>query len=94
MKMNSKTKIIIGILIMGIILIPGCIEEKINRDQCTKDSDCVPEQCCHPTSCVNKRFAPNCSGIMCTMVCQGPIDCGAGRCVCKDNKCVVESLRR
>jgi len=21
---------------------------------CSKDSDCVPEQCCHPTACMNK----------------------------------------
>lgn len=68
-------------------------EGKISRDYCIKDSDCIPEQCCHPTSCVNKEFAPDCSGIGCTMVCQGPIDCGAGKCVCKDNKCVVESTK-
>ena len=33
---------------------------------CVTASDCVPEQCCHPTSCVNRNNAPDCSGIMCT----------------------------
>jgi hypothetical protein len=61
---------------------------------CNKDSDCVPEQCCHPTSCVNKDFKPNCEGILCSMICEGPIDCGAGRCACVDNKCKVEKLKK
>lgn len=62
-------------------------------EYCEVDSDCVPEQCCHPTSCVNKKFAPNCGGIFCTEVCQGPIDCGAGKCVCMDNMCIIESTK-
>ncbi|MCK4492239.1 MAG: hypothetical protein KAU03_06420 [Candidatus Altiarchaeales archaeon] len=89
-----RNKIFIGVLVVWVILVSGCIMEEINRQYCSQDSDCVPEQCCHPTSCVNKKFAPDCSGIACTMVCQGSIDCGAGRCICKDNKCVVESMRR
>ncbi|MEM4347078.1 MAG: DUF333 domain-containing protein [Candidatus Altiarchaeota archaeon] len=61
---------------------------------CEKDSDCIPEQCCHPTSCVNKKFAPNCEGIFCTMVCEGPIDCGAGKCSCVDERCIVERSKK
>ena len=60
-------------------------------DYCEIDVDCAPAQCCHPTSCVNRKFSPNCAGLMCTMECRGPIDCGAGRCACINNKCVVES---
>ncbi|MEA3255233.1 MAG: DUF3160 domain-containing protein, partial [Candidatus Altiarchaeota archaeon] len=68
-------------------------ESGVRPDYCLGDSDCVPAQCCHPTSCINKKFAPDCRGIGCTMVCQGPIDCGAGRCACINNKCVVENLK-
>lgn len=62
-----------------------------SKDICEKDSDCVPAQCCHPVSCINKEFAPECKGIMCTMNCQpGTMDCGQGVCVCKNNRCQVE----
>ncbi|MBI5061545.1 MAG: hypothetical protein HZB67_04500 [Candidatus Aenigmarchaeota archaeon] len=61
------------------------------KDFCNVDSDCVPEECCHPTSCVNIQHRPNCEGIMCTAVCQGLIDCGAGKCSCIDNRCQVVS---
>ncbi len=70
------------------------IKEKTGDGEfCQGDTDCVPAQCCHPTSCVNREFSPDCSGIGCTAVCQGPIDCGAGECICRDNRCVVESIR-
>jgi len=56
---------------------------------CTQDSDCVPEQCCHPTSCINKNFKPVCEEF-CSMVCApGTMDCGAGHCACMDNTCHV-----
>lgn len=55
---------------------------------CTVDDDCVPAECCHPTSCINKAEKGVCN-VMCTMNCQGPIDCGAGHCGCVDGKCGV-----
>ena len=58
---------------------------------CVSDSDCVPEQCCHPTTCINREYRESCTGIMCTAMCQGPIDCGAGGCACVNNECVVQS---
>ncbi|HNY89834.1 MAG TPA: DUF4382 domain-containing protein [Methanoregulaceae archaeon] len=64
-------------------LIPG------DPTSCTKDSDCVPAQCCHPTGCVNIRNQPDCSTIACTQVCQGPIDCGAGHCGCVNGTCSI-----
>lgn len=73
----------------------GCLYTIVEDNKkyfCEKNSDCVPEQCCHPTSCINREFAPNCEGIFCTMVCKGPIDCGAGKCSCVNNKCIVEKL--
>jgi hypothetical protein len=56
---------------------------------CTSAEDCVPAQCCHPTSCINKAAAPSCDNVMCTMSCEGPIDCGAGRCGCVNGKCGI-----
>jgi hypothetical protein len=55
---------------------------------CTNDDDCIPAECCHPTSCINKAEKGVCN-MMCTMNCQGPIDCGAGYCGCVNGKCVV-----
>lgn len=61
---------------------------------CTADSDCVPAQCCHPTSCINKVAERSCSGIACTMSCQGPLDCGAGRCGCVKGTCSVVAAQQ
>lgn len=55
---------------------------------CKSDSDCVGATCCHPTSCINKAYKGVCNEL-CTQVCQGPLDCGAGHCGCVDNRCTV-----
>jgi hypothetical protein len=57
---------------------------------CVTDSDCVPDQCCHPTSCINRAFKGVCTEL-CTNVCSGPIDCGAGHCACVNGRCGVAS---
>lgn len=62
---------------------------------CEADVDCVPAQCCHPTSCVPAAQAPDCSDIACTQDCQaGTMDCGQGHCACADGTCtaVIEDL--
>jgi len=56
---------------------------------CTGDADCVPAQCCHPESCINKQFQPDCSAVLCSAACLGPLDCGAGHCRCSEGKCQV-----
>jgi len=56
---------------------------------CTGDSDCVPAQCCHPTTCVNRAYAEDCAAVLCTLSCEGPIDCGAGHCGCVSGTCRV-----
>jgi len=56
---------------------------------CTTDSDCVPRECCHPASCENREYKHVCT-LMCTDVCMGPVDCGAGHCGCVDGKCAVQ----
>ena len=60
---------------------------------CETNADCVPASCCHPNSCVNKDYQPNCASVSCTMECApNTMDCGQGRCVCIDNTCQVEWL--
>ena len=60
-----------------------------NVTSCLQDSDCVPEQCCHATSCINKanKFACN---LFCTQECKpNTLDCGQGSCKCINNKCAA-----
>ncbi len=57
---------------------------------CSQDSDCVPSTCCHAPDCAN-RVAINrtvCT-LLCTDVCSGPLDCGAGTCGCVNGGCAV-----
>jgi hypothetical protein len=55
---------------------------------CKTDLDCVPKQCCHPTSCINKEFKGVCN-LACTASCEGPIDCNVGSCKCLEGSCEV-----
>jgi hypothetical protein len=55
---------------------------------CTSDADCVPEQCCHPSGCINRAYKQVCTEL-CTTVCLGPIDCGAAHCGCVNGRCGV-----
>jgi len=59
--------------------------------ECSVDSDCVPATCCHANACIPKEQEPNCSGVFCTAVCSGPLDCNVGHCGCVNNKCLVIS---
>jgi hypothetical protein len=59
-----------------------------NTLACTTDADCVPAQCCHPSSCTAVAFKTPCN-LMCTASCEGPIDCGAGSCGCVQGNCSV-----
>ena len=59
---------------------------------CTTDQDCVPATCCHPARCTNRAAAAttlSCENKLCTMSCEGPIDCDAGSCGCINGKCSV-----
>lgn len=84
-----KLGVILSLMSIIIILffISGCVEED---KECVIDEDCVPATCCHPTECVPKLDAPDCSGIYCTMSCEpGTLDCGQGSCGCINNKCTA-----
>jgi hypothetical protein len=61
----------------------------MNAMGCVVYDDCVPAQCCHPASCINKVAQKDCTGIACTMSCEGPLDCGAGTCGCVQGTCSV-----
>jgi putative hemolysin len=66
----------------------GECELSANSNVCSVNEDCVPDSCCHATSCTTKNNAPNCSQTMCTMECRsGTLDCGYGSCECTNNKC-------
>lgn len=56
--------------------------------ECTRAEDCVPAGCCHPTQCIPASQAQVCD-MMCTAVCSGPLDCGAGSCGCIGGKCSI-----
>ena len=84
---------ICGINCLGEYGITGCEYKDGECEvvyECQSDEDCVPAQCCHPTSCISKDRAPDCSGIACTEECRGgTMDCGCGHCECVDGKCQV-----
>jgi hypothetical protein len=60
----------------------------VDAQTCTTNADCVPAQCCHPTSCVSTSAKTPCNQ-MCTLSCEGPLDCGAGSCGCTNGRCSV-----
>jgi len=61
-----------------------------SRGHCREDSDCVPAQCCHATSCVVQRKAPDCTRTRCTRECvAGTLDCRQKSCACIRKRCTV-----
>ena len=84
--MYMKQKVMIGLLLSICVLFISCTPA---AEQCSVDVDCVPAPCCHPTGAVNKADAPDCSGVLCTAVCEGPLDCGAGEIKCMSNRCTI-----
>ena len=46
----------------------------VDNQTCSTDAQCVPAQCCHPTSGVNPAPITVCN-LMCTASCEGPLDC-------------------
>ncbi|WAC04849.1 MAG: hypothetical protein OS112_10405 [Methanoregula sp.] len=70
-------------------VVTGVPATPADATSCTSAGDCVPAQCCHPASCTNKASAPPCENKLCTMSCEGPIDCGSGACGCVNGRCSV-----
>jgi hypothetical protein len=93
--------IIIGLIILLICLLiyirhlnnsAGDIQiGEINLTiSCDSNNDCVGSSCCHVASCINKNYAPDCSGIRCTQECvAGTLDCQQATCKCINKKCSI-----
>lgn len=81
-----KKRMMISLLLSISLFLISCTPAV---EQCSVDADCVPAQCCHPTGAINKTNAPDCSGTLCTAVCEGPLDCGAGDIKCVSNRCTI-----
>ena len=83
---------IIAILIFFLLLITACSSStSISEEKaCTSDLDCIPAECCHPTTAVNKEYAPDCSKELCTLNCRpGTLDCGQGDIRCVEGACTA-----
>jgi len=92
--------IIIIVILVGIVgyLMAYCVlPSKIttttttikNELFCQSKNDCLPAQCCHPTSCINRNYKSVCN-LLCTQECQpGTMDCGQGSCDCINNVCTA-----
>jgi hypothetical protein len=98
MKRSLKYSLLVALGIIVLTLIILFLAKQTNQNQdylnmsCVSDSDCVPAQCCHADSCINKNFKGVCN-LLCTNVCSGPLDCNIGYCGCVKGKCsVVSSL--
>lgn len=67
------------------------VRKEAPQAECSTDADCVPEQCCHATTCIPASQKKVCN-VMCTMECQpGTLDCG-GSCTCESGKCTAHYL--
>lgn len=60
----------------------------VQGSECSRPEDCIPAECCHPTGCMPATKVRICN-MMCTNVCQGPLDCGAGSCGCVEGSCRI-----
>jgi hypothetical protein len=57
---------------------------------CSKNEDCVPSSCCHPSTCLPRGRAPDCKAVLCTMECRpATLDCG-GSCLCQNGQCAAK----
>lgn len=81
--------VVLFIIILYVFLEKERYYENPKENSCEIDSDCVKASCCHATSCVNKKHAPECSAVYCTLDCSGPLDCGRGVCGCVNNECNI-----
>ncbi len=94
---HNKKLLWIILILIGLLIVVIYFGAKASKDNekiddglsCKTNEDCVASSCCHPDSCVLKEQKPNCTGMMCSAVCSGPLDCGAGSCGCVNNKCEI-----
>jgi len=61
---------------------------EIGARECSIDSDCIKETCCHASTCTSIENAPECGELFCTAECApGTLDCGGGECKCVNGNC-------
>lgn len=76
-------------LVLFLLFLVACSPIPAEK-QCITAADCVPAQCCHATDAVNINYAPDCSDIFCTAVCEpSTLDCGQGEIQCIAGECQV-----
>ena len=81
----KKINLIISLLV--VMFLVSCTPSEL---ECRQDSDCVANKCCHSDGAVNKAYAPDCEGILCSANCEdGTLDCGQGKIACVQNTCKV-----
>ena len=83
--------IIAILLIFGIVFVLIISGRNAKAEvECQTDADCVPKECCHPTSCIAKDKSQGCSIAVCTAECAPEtLDCGQASCVCVSGRCGV-----
>ena len=87
-KISSKNNVLILLLAIALFSLIAC--QPAQQKQCTTDDDCVPTACCHAQDAVNKAYAPDCKGVVCTMQCEPEtLDCGQGEIKCVNNQCTA-----
>lgn len=83
--------IIVALLMIGVFYF-NPFNAYVSQE-CFRDSDCAPAECCHPNSCVQASKKPNCEGVFCTEECvPGTMDCGCGTCARVDGRCRVDFI--
>ena len=85
-----KPTTLFGLFAVALFLLTACTGTTSipTEKQCSRDYDCVPKECCHPTDAVNREHAADCTGLLCTMDCvPGTIDCGQGEIKCVEGEC-------
>lgn len=78
------------LVVFLIFLILMKLSKPADLKYCEIDGDCVPATCCHPSGLVNMKYAPDCRGMICTEVCEGPLDCGKGEIRCLNKECTIK----
>ncbi len=78
-------------IIISIALLLGTNKATVPAELfCETPADCVPAQCCHADSAINKQHAPDCTGTFCTAECAPKtLDCKQGEIKCIANTCRV-----
>lgn len=77
------------VMLLACFLLVACTSVPIEK-QCSLDSDCVKAECCHATDVINKDYGPDCTAILCSQECSGPLDCGEGVPACVRGECVIK----